>query len=251
MKLLLFPLFVSKSWSMTLVADNDEISRLSAKVNKELNISLLSLDDTSKTKKHLIELIQMRNSGKLYLKFLSGVDSRGIQQSNENCECSTIFISSDYIDNGVVSTLIHEFEHLKHELLLGKDFFRENPEIDELTNIFGEFYFGGNNDLKETPSFSEALYLGSAFLFYTEFRAFSEQVDAIKAGVKDTIRPERNVVDIIETVSNDYLIKHGIQVDSDYVLYLAKLSSSLNPKEFLLEVHKNRELESYFQNLQR
>ncbi len=237
---------------MTVVTDNDEIRRLNTKVNQELNTTFLSLDDKSKTRQDLIELIKMRKSGRLSLKFFSGVDSRGIMQSSEDCDCSTIFISTDYIDTGVVTTLVHEFEHLKHELLLGKGFFKENPQIDELTNVFGEFYFGGNNDLKGAPSFSEALYLGSAFLFYTEFRALSEQVDAIKVGVKDTIRPERNVVDIIERVSNDYLIKHGIQVDSDYAIALAKLSSSsLSPKEFFLEVYNNRELKSHFQNLQR
>ncbi|MBG59698.1 MAG: hypothetical protein CMJ16_04495 [Peredibacter sp.] len=233
---------------MTIVNDQDAIDKLNKTVDEELAIALNTLGD--KQLNQINELIQMKNSGKLKFKYFSNINSRGMQNSDDACDCSTIFLNKDYIDTGVVSTLIHEFEHLKHELLLGEEFFNDNPEIDKLTSIFGDFYFGGSNNQIKNPRFNEALYVGSAFLFYTEFRAFKEQVDAINAGVKDTVRPERSVADIIETIANDYFINRGIQVNSEYAIYLAELSYSLTPKEFLLSIYGNKRLKNYFEALQ-
>lgn len=233
---------------MTIVNDQDAIDKLNKTVDEELAIALNTLGD--KQLNQINELIQMRKSGALKFKYFSNINSRGMQNSDDACDCSTIFLNKDYIDTGVVSTLIHEFEHLKHELLLGEEFFKDNPEIDKLTGIFGDFYFGGNNNQKTNQNFYEALYVGSAFLFYTEFRAFKEQVDAINAGVKDTVRPERSVADIIETIANDYFINRGILVNSEYAIYLAELSYSLTPKEFLLSIYGNKRLKNYFKALQ-
>lgn len=233
---------------MTIVNDQDAIDKLNKTVDEELAIALNTLGD--KQLNQINELIQMKNSGKLKFKHFSNINSRGMQNSDDACDCSTIFLNKDYIDTGVVSTLIHEFEHLKHELLLGEEFFNDNPEIDKLTSIFGDFYFGGSNNQIKNPRFNEALYVGSAFLFYTEFRAFKEQVDAINAGIKDTVRPERSVADIIETIANDYFVKRGIQVNSEYAIYLAELSYSLTPKEFLLSIYGNKRLKNYFEALQ-
>lgn len=247
---LYFYLTVSTYAQLNIIKDKKELNKLYSKLNHEISSAAVSIDPSSVTNERLNNFLNLYNQGKVEINFISDKGSRGKQASDDSCNCSVIYLSSDYIDSGVVSTLIHEFEHVRHELLLGNRFFKNNPELDKLTDIFGEYYYGNDQSTKLLPNFEKALYVGSAFLFYTEYKAFSAQVESINDGVKDNIRPERSENDVIETVANNYFIDHKIGIDSNYAIALANIAKSSNPKEFLLKISKDKNLYNYFISLQ-
>ena len=54
----------------------------------------------------------------------------------------------------------------------------------------------------------------------------------------------------MNTVANDYFIKHSINVDEQYVRRLASLADKMTITDFILTVGKNKAFENYFQKLQ-
>ncbi len=233
------------------VSDKNEAEGWNAILTGKFNQALSSVPKGSFTHSRLNEIASLKNSGDVNITFFKGGNSRGMHNGGNDCDCSTIYLNVDYFDTGPISTLVHEFEHAKHHMLLGYKFFAHNPGIDELTDMFGAYYYGGDESIKNNPKFLDALYVGSAFLFYTEYKSFRAQVDAINDGVKDTVRPERTAEEIVETVANDYLINYGIGVDADYVVALAQLAETATPKDFILTVAHNQQFKAYFKSLQK
>lgn len=239
-----------KAKRINTVKDPKLITSLYLKFHMQLSETLNKINPDGATSQHLQEFLKLYNEGKIKIAFITNSTSRGLQ-TEDDYSCPTIYLNSDFVDSGIISTLVHEFEHAKHNLLFGKDYWKNNPKLSELAGIFGSFYYENNLNVKKLPKFRKALYFGSAFKFYTEYKAFMKQIDAINEGVKDNVRPERNVNEVIETVANDYLINHGIVVDQDYVLVLAKIADNYsNPEEFLIKILGSDELNKYFQSLQ-
>ena len=251
---LAFTIFALYSFSsiaaMSVITDEQRIYDYDQNISAQLLAAKNQAQQHPKLFSHLEEIVDYINRSELDIVYVEGANFRGAQTSDEACGCYQIYLNVDYFDAGPISTLVHEFEHAKHEIILGDQFFKDHPELDELTNIFGGYYYGNEESLKQHPKFKEAMFVGSAFMFYTEYHAFKMQLEARMNGIKDTIRPEKDIVEVMETIANEYFINHGINIDVDYVLDLANKADTMSPSEFFLSVHQDSGMKNKFYQLQ-
>jgi len=228
-----------------------ELKNLKDYFLSELQLSRQIVSDDFRLSNHLQDFEKGLKNGSVRVDFTKGDKAnRGSQYSDDGCGCSIINISSEYIESGAISTLIHEFQHVKQELLVN-ELIKSNKDLDLYTDIFGEFYYQKNKSLASHAKFKDALYVGAALLFYMEYDAFKIQKDAIVKGVKDKIRTERDNDDILETVANEYFINHDINVNIPLLRHWQQMADRMDITAFVTIALNDKSARDYLFKIQK